>query len=164
MYKMNLLPAELQKDLSIDIKGLIRRVTVTVIVILLLCGYGAFLYMGYLTQREISDTEKYLNQISATVKKVEGIKTQRLKNEESTKKFKELLSARLTRFPMIEDLSYNMPVDLWLENVEMSYVEPKDAGKNGQAAKTNANASTGAAQGQAAADKKEPASPHVPNT
>jgi len=159
MYKLNLLPTELQKDLSIDFKGLVRRVTITITVILLLFSYGVFLFMGYLTQKEISDTEKYLSQISATVKKVEGIKAQRVKNEESTKKFKELLSARLTRFPLLEDLSYNMPVDLWLDNLDMSYVAP---------AKTPANASGGAAQpqaqGQPAAEKKAPVAPPLPNT
>ncbi|HBC93525.1 MAG TPA: hypothetical protein DCZ10_11695, partial [Pelotomaculum sp.] len=78
--------------------------------------------------------------------------------------FKELLNARQARFPLLEDLSYNMPVDLWLENVNMSYVAP---------AQTTADKSTGAAQGQPAAqpqsqgqadaDKKEPVAPPVPN-
>ena len=167
MYKLNLLPVELQRDLSIDIKGLVKRVTITITVFLLLASYGMFLFMGYLTQKEINDTEKYLNQISATVKKVEGVKAQRIKNEENTKKFKEILNARQARFPILEDLSYNMPVDLWLENVDMSYVA------SGQAANTPANGSGGAAQtqpaaqsqtqGQAAA-KKEAVSPPVPNT
>ena len=164
MYKINLLPAELQRDLSIDVQGLVRRVTATVMAILLLFAYGAFLFTGYLAQKEISDTERYLSQISAAVKKVEGIKAQRVGNEESTKKFKELLNARQARFPLLEDLSYNMPVDLWLENVDMSYVAP---------AQTTADKSTGAAQGQPAAqpqsqgqadaDKKEPVAPPVPN-
>ncbi len=148
MYKINLLPGELQRDLSIDVKGLVRRVTVTVMVILLLFGYGAFLFMGYLTQKEISDTERYLSQISATVKKVEGIKAQRIKNEESTKKCKELLSARQTRSPLLEDLSYNMPVDLWLGNVDMSYVTPKNSGKDGQPGQPSGNESSGYGQGQ----------------
>ncbi|TEB06638.1 Fimbrial assembly protein (PilN) [Pelotomaculum schinkii] len=143
MYKINLLPAELQRDLSIDVKGLVRRVTVTIMVILLLFGYGAFLFMGYLTQKEISDTERYLSQISATVKKVEGIK-----NEESTRVFKELLNARQSRFPLLEDISYNMPVDLWLGNVDISYVAPKNAGKDGQPGQPSGNESSGYAQGQ----------------
>jgi hypothetical protein len=151
VYKINLLPVELQKDLSIDVKGLVRRVTVTVIVILLLFGYGAFLYLGYLTKKEITDTEKYLSQISAAVKRVEGIKAQRVKDEESTKLYKGLLSTRQTRFPMLEDISYNMPVDLWLEKVDMSYVAPKEEGKDGKPAQ--------AANG----DKKETAAPPVPN-
>jgi hypothetical protein len=167
MYKLNLLPVELQRDLSIDIKGLVRRVTITVAIFIVLASYGMFLFMGYLTQREINDTQKYLNQISATVKKVEGIKAERVKNEENTKKFKEILGARQARFPILEDLNYNMPVDLWLENVSMSYVA------SGQAANTAANASGGATQtqpveqsqtqGQAAA-KKEAVSPPLPNT
>jgi len=161
MYKINLLPTELQRDLSLDVKGLVRRVSITITLILLLFGYGVFLFMGYLTQKEINDTEKYLNQISSTVKKVEGIKAQRVKNEESTKKFKELLNARLTRFPLLEDLSYNMPVDLWLDNVDMSYVAPANASGGATQGQT---AAPPQAQGQAAADKKVPVSPPVPNT
>jgi Tfp pilus assembly protein PilN len=161
MYKINLLPNELQRDLSIDIRGLVRRVTVTVTILLLLASYGVFLFMGYLTQKEINETQKYLNQISAAVKKVEGIKAQRVKNEESTKKFKELLNARQTRFPLLEDLSYNMPVDLWLENVDMSYVAPAKAATG--TAQTQP-AAQNQAQGQAAADKKAPVSPPAPNT
>lgn len=176
MYKLNLLPTELQRDLSIDVKGLVRRVSITVTVILLLASYGVFLFIGYLTQREIADTERYLNQISSSVKKVEGIKAQRFKNEESTKVYKELLSARLTRFPMLEDLNCNMPVDLWLENVDMSYVAPKDAGKAAQpgqppaanasrgAAQQGQQATTTQAQGQAAAGKNGSVSPPLPNT
>lgn len=151
MYKINLLPVELQRDLSIDVKGLIKRVTATVFVILLLASYGAFLYMGYLTKREIADTERYIKQITPAVKKVEAMKAQRIKDEESAKVYKELLSARLTRFPLLEDLNFNMPVDMWLENVDMSYVAPKDGGKSGQNGQTPAETSGGATQGQPAA-------------
>jgi len=169
VYKINLLPTELQKDLSIDVKGLVRRVTITVIVILLLFGYGAFLFVGYLTQREISDTEKYLSQISSAVKRVEEIKAQRVKDEKSTKIYQELLSARQVRFPLLEDISHNLPVDMWLEKLNMSYVAPKEDGKNSQPAQA---ANDGAqeqqntqshTQGQAD-DKNKPSSPPVPNT
>lgn len=151
MYKINLLPVELQRELSIDVKGLIKRVTATVFVIILLASYGVFLYMGYLTKREIADTERYLKQITPAVKKVEAMKAQRVKDEESAKIYKELLSARLTRFPLLEDLNFNMPFDMWLENVEMSYVAPKDGGKSGQNGQPAAETSGGATQGQPAA-------------
>ncbi|NMA51583.1 MAG: hypothetical protein GX949_01050, partial [Peptococcaceae bacterium] len=141
MYKINLLPVELQKDLSIDVKGLVKRVSIAMTVILMFFGYGAFLFMGYLTQKEINDTERYLSQISSSVNIIEDIKAQRIKNEESTKRFKELLNTRLARSPMLVDLSYNMPVDLWLENIDLSYVAPEQ---------TAANASSGAAQEQTA--------------
>ncbi|MGI6491784.1 MAG: PilN domain-containing protein [Pelotomaculum sp.] len=164
MYKINLLPVELQKDLSIDVKGLVKRVSIAMTVILMFFGYGAFLFMGYLTQKEINDTERYLSQISSSVNIIEDIKAQRIKNEESTKRFKELLNTRLARSPMLVDLSYNMPVDLWLENIDLSYVAPEQ---------TAANASSGAAQeqtaqpqpqGQAPASKQEAVSAPAPNT
>lgn len=164
MYKINLLPVELQKDLSIDVKGLVKRVSIATTVILLLFGYGAFLFMGYLTQREINDTERYLSQISSSVKKIEDIKAQRIKNEESTKKFKELLNTRLARFPMLEDLSYNMPVDLWLENVDMSYVAPEQTAANASPGAAQGQTAQSQPQGQAPASKQETVSPPEPNT
>jgi len=139
MYKLNLLPVELQKDLSIDVKVLVKRVSIAATVILLLFGYGTFLFIGFLTQKKINDTERYLFQISSAVKRIEDVKAQRIKDEESTKKFKELLNSRLARSPMLEDLSYNMPADLWLENINMSYVAPEQA---------TANAPSGAVQEQ----------------
>ncbi|MDD4239611.1 MAG: PilN domain-containing protein [Desulfotomaculaceae bacterium] len=157
MYKINLLPLELQRDLSIDVKGLVKRVSITVTIILLLASYGVFLYLGYLTQREIADTQRYLNQITPAVKKVEAIKTQRVKDEESIKVYQGLLSARLTRFPLLEDLNHNMPFDLWLENVDISYVASKDAGKDAQPGQP-------ATTTQAAGGKNGPVSPPLPNT
>ena len=87
MYKLNLLPVELQKDLSIDVKVLVKRVSIAATVILLLFGYGTFLFIGFLTQKKINDTERYLFQISSAVKRIEDVKAQRIKDEESTKKF-----------------------------------------------------------------------------
>lgn len=173
MYKINLLPVELQRDISIDVKGLVRRVSITVTVILLLASYGVFLFMGYLTQREIADTERYLSQISSAVKKVEGIKAQRVKDEESIKVYKEILSARLTRYPLLEDLNSNMPVDMWLDTLDLSYVERKDAGQAAQTGQPAADASgntqeqpaaAAQPQGQSAGGKNGKASIPLPNT
>ncbi|MDD3653353.1 MAG: PilN domain-containing protein [Desulfotomaculaceae bacterium] len=132
MYKINLLPPELQRDISIDIKKLVKRVSVSLVVISVLAGYGAFLYSYVETQKEIAQTEKYLNELQLAVRIVEDLKKQRQDNEQTIKKFTEMIDQRLTWSYVLDDFSRNLPVDVWLERLELSYNETQAAAGTGQ--------------------------------
>jgi len=176
MYKVNLLPPELQRDISIDIRRLVKRVAIFLVVIILVLGYSIFLYSFFSTKKEIVETEKYLNELQVTVKKIEDIKEQRQKNEQSVQQFKELVEKRLTWSYVLDDLNYNLPVDVWLASIELSFTDlqasTETVGQAPEQPKVHVpQAQTGTRTvpgGQSLpAGQKEPllsASPPVPNT
>ncbi|OPX88396.1 MAG: Fimbrial assembly protein (PilN) [Pelotomaculum sp. PtaB.Bin104] len=127
MYKINLLPPELQRDISIDIKKLVKRLSVSLVVMSVLAGYGTFLYSYISTKKEISQTEKYLNELQVTVKIVEDLKKQRQGNEHTIQIFTEMIDKRLTWSYVLDDFSRNLPVDVWLERIDLSYIDPQAA-------------------------------------
>lgn len=121
MYKINLLPSELQRDISIDVRKLVKRAIVALAAILLISGYSIFLFNYYSTKKEACELEKRLKQLEAAVKKVEEIKKQRRDNEQAVEKFKELLNQRLTWACVLKDIDYNLPEDMWLGSIDISY-------------------------------------------
>lgn len=123
MYKINLLPPELQRDVSIDFKTLAIRASAVVAAVGLVAMYCAFLYNIHSIKLEISQEEKYLSEIQFTVKKVEEIKNKRLANEQSVQKYRELLDNRVTWSPVLEDLNKILPTDMWLESINISHVD-----------------------------------------
>ncbi|MDD4170506.1 MAG: hypothetical protein PHD36_09710 [Desulfotomaculaceae bacterium] len=127
MYKVNLLPPELQRDISIDVKKLVKRVAVSLVAITLLVGYGIFLYSFFLTKDEIVKTEKYLNELQVTVKEIGALKHQRQSNELSVQKFNDLIIKRMTWSYVLDDLSDNLPVDVWLKSINLVFIDPQVA-------------------------------------
>jgi len=157
MYKINLLPSELQRDLSIDVRKLVKRAAVSLVAVILLAGYGSFLYSSYSTRKEIAKTEKYLNELNVTVKKVEEIKKQRETSEQSAQKLKELLNNRLAWSSVLEDLNHNLPVDVWLERIDLSHIDLQaSTGASGQP-KGQADAQAPQSQSQPAPAQPNPA-------
>ncbi len=128
MHKINLLPPELQRDVSIDFKTLAIRASVTVTAMAVLAFYCTFLHSIYSIKNEISQKEIYLSEIQSTVKIVEEIKNQRLADEQSVQKYRELVSKRKLWSPMLEDLNCILPADMWLEGINISYVEQQPPG------------------------------------
>ena len=183
MYKVNLLPTELQRDISIDFRKLVKRLSVSLLAITLLASYSAFLYSFYSNRKDIARTERYLNELRVTVTKVEDIKKQRQNNEQSVQTLRELLSKRLSWSPLLEDLNCNLPVDMWLESFDLSFTDlqtstgaagqspgqPKALAPQAQAQSKPAQTGNGASSdGQAPAAGQKgplpPASLTVPNT
>ena len=64
---------------------------------------------------------------------------------------------------MLEDLSYNMPADLWLENINMSYVAPEQATANAPSGAVHEQTDQPLSQRQAPVTL-EVVSPPEPNT
>ncbi|MDF9408616.1 MAG: Fimbrial assembly protein (PilN) [Pelotomaculum sp. PtaB.Bin013] len=133
MYKVNILPLELHDNINFDVNKLIKVMTVSIIAVVLLIGYGAFVFRLYMTGKEIAETEKELAQLQDTVKQVEEIKKQRQNNELIVQNFKDLVDNRKTWSNMLEELNSYLPVDIWLESIDVSFIEPQSpAGIDGQ--------------------------------
>lgn len=183
MDKINLLPPELQRDISIDIKKLVKRLFVSLVVISVLAGYSTFLYSYLATKKEIAQTEKYWNKLQVTVKIVEELKKQRQGNEQTIQEFTAIIDKRLTWSYMLDDFSHNLPVDVWLEKIDLSFVDPQVVvGAAGQVkgqqaqirpAQTQGRAGAQAGAGATLEEQAPPAgqngqsqafSPPVPNT
>jgi len=133
MYKVNVLPLELHRNINLDVKKLIKTMTVYTITTILLVAYGTFIFSYYSTRKEVAETEKELVQLQDTVNKVEKIKKQRQNDELAVQNFKALVDNRKTWSHMLEELNSSLPVDIWLESIDLSFAGPQTvAGINGQ--------------------------------
>jgi len=160
-YRVNLLPNKLQRNISIDIGKLVKRVVVTLAVVSLFTGCGIFLFNFYSTKKELAATEKKFKQVQVAVKKVEAIKKERLDNEKAVDEFKELLKKRQTWACVLEDINYNLPADMWLESIDI-YCAGRQAGPE-QPAQENKTASGKQEVGTGPEAEEQPAVP-VPDT
>lgn len=124
MYKINLLPPELQQNNSTyvkkDFKRILRIITVGGIVFVLLIFYGSFLFVLNSLERDIMETEAGLAQLQGTVKQVEEVRKQRLAEEHSVKNYKKLLAERKSWSALLEEIEARLPADVWLINVDAS--------------------------------------------
>jgi len=125
MYKVNILPLELHRNINVDVKKLIKIMTVFIITAILLAAYGTFIISFYSTGKEIAEAEKELVRLQDIVKKVEEIRKQRQNNELSVQNFKDLIDNRKTWSYMLEELNSSLPADIWLESIDLSFVSPQ---------------------------------------
>ncbi len=160
-YRVNLLPNKLQRNISIDVGKLVKRVVVTLAVVSLFTGYGIFLFNFYSTKKELAATEEKFKQVQVAVKKVEAIKKQRLDNEKAVNEFKELLKKRQTWACVLEDINYNLPTDMWLESIDI-YCAERQVGPE-QPAQENKTAS-GKQETDTGPEAEEQSAVPVPDT
>lgn len=125
MYKVNILPLELHNNINVDVKKLIKIMTVSVITVVLAIGYGTFIFRFYSIRKEIAETEKELVQLQDTVKKVEETKKQRQNNELTVQNLKDLVDNRKTWSNLLDELNSSLPVDIWLESIDVSFIDPQ---------------------------------------
>ncbi|OPY57734.1 MAG: Fimbrial assembly protein (PilN) [Pelotomaculum sp. PtaU1.Bin035] len=123
MYKVDLLPYELQRDVGVDVKKLLKRLSVFLAAIFLLVSCGTFVFSELLTRKEIAVTEKELSEIQVTVNNIEEIKKQRQNNQHSIQNYKALINKKLSWSYLLEDLNSNLPVDMWLASLELSFTD-----------------------------------------
>ncbi len=160
-YRVNLLPNKLQRNISIDVGKLVKRVVVTLALVSLATGYGIFLFNFHATKKELAAAEKKFARVQVVVKEVEAIKKKRLENEKTIGEFRELLKKRQTWAGVLKEINYHLPEDVWLESIDLSYTE-QQAGPE-QPAREDKDASGGPEAGKGPENEEHPVVP-VPNT
>lgn len=123
MYRINLLPRELQREFNVD-TGRLLKVGVILLVFLgaVIC-YGTFLYRYFSIMSELSKVEARLDELRPQAVRTERLHEERRGAEAKVRAYKKLLATRRTWSRMLSDLGRTLPVDMWLVSVEISYRE-----------------------------------------
>lgn len=132
LYKVNLLPPELQREGIIDIRRLVVVVGTALPVAVILGCYIIFLINCTVIKNELAETKLQIDSLSPAVSRVEGIMKERAEMEETIKEFDEILKKRMSWSGLLNDLGSIAPVDLWLTGLEISDQAVKTPSDNAQ--------------------------------
>ncbi|GAV22955.1 PilN domain-containing protein [Carboxydothermus pertinax] len=118
MYKANLLPPELKKDVEIDTRklGILAGVTALVTIIIFL-SIGFMIRIYYL-EKDLEVKKANLIQLQKVAQKVNEVKneTDRLAREKEA--FLELKQRRIVFTVILTDINLNIPRNTWLTEVK----------------------------------------------
>lgn len=78
LYKVNMLPAKLQREGLIDVKRLVLISAATLFLALTLGGYGAFLINYTFMKNDLKDTTAQLEALAPLVSRVEQMRQERI--------------------------------------------------------------------------------------
>jgi len=121
IYKVNFLPPNLQREGNIDLRRLFLISGVTLLVTLLVLGYG-FCIINYLAMKnQLKETQLQLDNLAPIVTRVNKITNERKELEKSINRYNFLLRKNVCWSDMFYDFNKVCPVDLWLNNVELYY-------------------------------------------
>lgn len=132
LYKVNLLPPELQREGTIDIRRLVVVVGAALPVAVILGCYIIFLINCTFIKNELDETKLQIASLSPAVSRVEDIMKERAELEETIKEFDEITKKRMSWSSLLSDLGNIAPVDLWLTGLEISDKAVKTSSDNAQ--------------------------------
>jgi len=114
LYKVNMLPAKLQREGLIDVKRLVLISAATLFLALTLGGYGAFLINYTFMKNDLKDTTAQLEALAPLVSRVEQMRQERIGLEAALEEYAEILQNQKTWSVLLDDLSSIIPIDAWL--------------------------------------------------
>ncbi|KUK52793.1 MAG: Fimbrial assembly family protein [Desulfotomaculum sp. 46_296] len=121
IYKVNLLPPNLQHEGNIDIRRLLTISVVTFLATVLIFGYGFFVFNFLVMKKQLAEAQQQLANLSPIVARTEKIINERKKIEKTLDQYNSLIKKQVTWSDMFFDLNNVTPVDLWLNSMELSY-------------------------------------------
>ncbi len=150
MYKVNLLPPELMGwQKKVDKRQLVMGALCSLLVSILLLGYGRFLYNTNNLRQQLQDVEAELTQYQVEAAKVQKLTAKQEQNEKIVAALQRIIEMRRVWGSTLEDISLTMPVDLWLTGLQIVDDQTKLPQKSvtpaqpGNAAKQTTQAVTG---------------------
>ncbi|NLI11357.1 PilN domain-containing protein [Pelotomaculum propionicicum] len=142
-YKVNLLPPQLQREGIIDFRRLILVGAATLLVAVILSGYGFFLINYFSMKNELASNKQQQATLSPLVSRVEGMVKERKELEAALEEYNVILKKHMAWSNLLYDLGDIAPVDLWLTDIDISNKTPAAKEQNA-GAKTDAASKAGA--------------------
>lgn len=132
VYKVNLLPPQLQREGIIDIRRLIVIAGSALPVAVILGCYIIFLINYSVIKNELAETKLQIASLAPAVSRVEGIMKERTELEKAIGEFDEIYKNHISWSGLLNDLGSIAPVDLWLTGLEISNKSIKTSPDNVQ--------------------------------
>lgn len=123
-YRVNFLPPQIQREGIIDFRRLILIGGATLLLVLTLGGYGAFIINYYGMRNELTSTKQQLASLAPLVTRVEGIVKERKELEATLEEYNLIRKKHVAWSDLLYDLGDIAPVDLWLTEIDISRKDP----------------------------------------
>ncbi len=147
MYKVNLLPLNLQREELIDIRRLLI-LAVSVTITMLILGVAIFFVVNYFNMRQEIDSEtRQLESLQPSVNYVQSLQNQTNTMQAAVTDYKALMNRQITWSSLLYELDDIAPTDLWLVELDLANANQPKVGSTAAAGQTTA---TPAAQKNAA--------------
>lgn len=127
MYKVNLLPSELQRDFIIDVRKLIVGSVSALMIVGSCAAYALFLYKLHTVTIAVAGAGQYLNSLQGDVVAVKEIKKQRIRNEQTVRNLREILEKRIIWSKVLEEVNLSLPEDMWLVRLDLAHRDLRNA-------------------------------------
>lgn len=172
MYKINLLPYELQRDHIFDVRKLIVGSVSALVIVGICAAYALFLYKLHIVTIAVAEAGQSLKSLQGDVVAVEEIKKQRISNEQTVLSLREILEKRIIWSKVLEEVNFSLPKDMWLVRLELAHrdLREKAPGLRAGAGAAEREASSkepkntpSAGLQQDAPDKRQPDTPAKPS-
>lgn len=118
-YKVNLLPQQLQREGTVDIRRLAVVTGSALPVAALLVCYIIFLINYGAVRKDLAETKAQLSSLAPEVARVEGMVRERAAMEEAVGEFDGILKDHMSWSGLMHELGGIAPVDLWLTGLEI---------------------------------------------
>lgn len=118
-YRVNILPDELARgDQPTGLRLPSRPVLIGLVSgVLLLGAYGAFLSSWFSAGQELEETRVQLRALEPTLQKVEEVRAAKEKAQARVDAWRGIMNERAVWTPLLDDLQYSLPVDMWFTRV-----------------------------------------------
>ena len=121
MYEINLLPAELRRKTSIELKRLLMLLLCILLPAGLAGGYSFLLIEINHRHLEVNNIDRQLAQLKPQVNQTLQLRQERGQIEQQIPVLQSLLEHRFTITPILNDIADNLPVDLWITGLSVEY-------------------------------------------
>ncbi len=118
-YRVNLLPQQLQRDGTVDIRRLAVVAGSALPMAVLLVCYIIFLINFGAVKNDLAETKAQLSSLAPAVAQVEGMIKDRAAMEEAIGEFDGILKDHMSWSGLMHELGGIAPVDLWLNGLEI---------------------------------------------
>lgn len=123
LYRVNLLPKELQPQSAVDIPRLRKYLVITLVVFTIIYGCIAFGIELNNKREQIIVMTKELSVLAPIAQKVHHTREQRLEVEGMASQFHHILNNRIKWFLVMGDINHSVPQGTWLSRVTLHHQE-----------------------------------------
>ncbi|ACA59488.1 PilN domain-containing protein [Candidatus Desulforudis audaxviator] len=123
MYKINLLPPELQKDVSVDMGRLKKLLVLAAVFVVLVGSYGSFLWQYHARNAELAQLRAQVALVKPIAEQVDALAARSAENEKRSAELETLLLGQIRWTRLLNDINYNLPADVFLGVIRAGRVE-----------------------------------------
>ncbi|MBO8137651.1 MAG: hypothetical protein H0Z40_05895 [Desulfotomaculum sp.] len=123
MYKINLLPRDLQGRPHFIISRLVGIALITLFICIAAASYGGFLSKLKMKREELKELKMELASAAPAVGKLNSARNDNTEQQKKLIQLQSLLQKNINWYELLEDINYSTPKDISLTRIELTRIE-----------------------------------------